>query len=197
MAGQATAADQRCAATPPRRNRPCSKWPTCGMPRPFGGGWPGHGFNNDTACREYSQKLQAMGKELGIEVDLADAMVTDDAGVARFIEAAKAQRPDALMILPMGIFSLWDRAERIFAALDLPTLVFTPIGTSFTMNTAPIAHKPGFHLTSSLDIGDVRPGLEWSRPPQTSNRARCWSSAGTITRGPCSRATSSVPSARS
>ena len=28
------------------------------------------------------------------------------------------------------------------------------------MNTAPIAHKPGFHLTSSLDIGDVRPGLE-------------------------------------
>ena len=28
------------------------------------------------------------------------------------------------------------------------------------METAPIAHKPGFYLVSSLDIADVRPGLE-------------------------------------
>ena len=124
------------------------------------GGWPGHGFSNDAACREYSQKLQAMGRELGIEIDLADAMITDQAGATRFVEAAKAQHPDALMIMPMGIFGIWTRAETIFAALDLPTLVFTPIGASFTMNTSKIAHKPGFHLTSSVDMGDVRPGLE-------------------------------------
>ena len=71
------------------------------------------------------------------------------------------------MILPMGIFSLWDRANRIFEALKLPTLVFTQIGTSFTMNTAPIAHKRGFHLTSSLDIADVRPGLEMVKTAST------------------------------
>jgi hypothetical protein len=131
------------------------------------GGWPGHGFNNDTACDEYSQKLQAMGKELGVEIDLADAMITDDAGAGRFIEAAQAQHPDAVMIVPLGIFSMWDRANRIFAALPLPTLVFTPIGTSFTMNTAPLAHKHGCHLTSSLDIGDVRPGLEMVKTAST------------------------------
>lgn len=124
------------------------------------GGWPGHGFNNDTACREYSQKLQALGHELGMEIDLADATITDDAGAGRFIEAAKAKRPDALLILPMGIFSLWARAEKIFAALDLPTLVFTQIGTSFTMNTSQVAHKPGFHLTSAMDMGEIRPALE-------------------------------------
>jgi len=124
------------------------------------GGWPGHGFNNDDACKEYSRKLAAMGTELGITVDLADATITDDAGIGRFVKAAEAQRPDALMVFPMGIFSLWDRANRIFDALELPTLVFTQIGTSFTMNTAPVAHKPGFHLTSSLDVADARPGLE-------------------------------------
>jgi len=126
-----------------------------------GGGWPGHGFNNDTACKEYSQKLQEMGKELGVAIDLADAMITDDAGAERFIKAAKAQRPDALMVLPIGIFSMWVRANRIFDALkDIPTLVFSPIGGSFTLETAPIAHKPGFYLVSSLDIADVRSGLE-------------------------------------
>lgn len=154
-----TAAAEQLPARPPKKP-PVLKVAYVRHLAPVGGGWPGHGFNNDAACQEYSQKLLAMGKELGIEVDLADAMCSNDASTARFIEAAKARHPDALLILPMGIFSLWDRAEKIFAALDLPTLVFTQIGTSFTMNTAPIAHKPGFHLTSSLDIGDVRPGLE-------------------------------------
>ena len=127
------------------------------------GGWPGHGFNNDTACKEYSEKLQAMGKELGVTIDLADAKIVDNAGVERFVKAAKDQKPDALMILPMGIYSMWARANRIFDALDLPTLVFTQIGTSFTMNTAPIAHKPGFHLVSAMSIDPVRPGLEMVR----------------------------------
>jgi hypothetical protein len=77
------------------------------------------------------------------------------------IVGAKAQRPDALMILPIGIFTMWKRANRIFDALkDIPTLVFSPIGGSFTMETAPIAQKPRFYLVRSLDIADVRPGLE-------------------------------------
>ncbi|UCE46253.1 MAG: hypothetical protein JSW47_11580, partial [Phycisphaerales bacterium] len=98
------------------------------------------------------------------QIDLADAMITDDAGAEWFIKAAKAQKPDALMIIPIGIFSMWARANRIFGVLkDIPMLVFSPIGASFTMNTAPIAHKSGFCLISSLDIADVRPGLEMVR----------------------------------
>jgi hypothetical protein len=158
--GQAAATQEAGPKPPATKKPPVLKVGYVRHAQAVCGGWPGHGFNNDTACQEYSRKLQAMGKELGVEIDLADATITDDAGAERFIKAAQARRPDALMILPMGIFSLWDRANRIFEALKLPTLVFTQIGTSFTMNTAPIAHKPGFHLTSSLDIGDVRAGLE-------------------------------------
>lgn len=160
-AGEAAGAAQAAPpAVPPVKKPPVLKVAYVRHPAAVCGGWPGHGFNNDTACREYSQRLEAMGKELGVEVDLSDATLVDEAADARFIRSAKTRRPDALMVLPMGIFSPWTRAEKIFAALDLPTLVFTQIGTSFSMNTAPIAHKPGFHLTSSLDIGDVRPGLE-------------------------------------
>ena len=165
--GQAAALEEPAPKRPTTKKPPVLKVGYVRHAQAVCGGWPGHGFNNDTACTEYSQKLQAMGKELGVEIDLADAMITDDTGVERFIKAAHEQHPDALMILPMGIFSLWDRANRIFEALPLPTLVFTPIGTSFTMNTAPIAHKRGFHLTSSLDIGDVRPGLEMVKTAST------------------------------
>ena len=158
--GQVAAAEE----TPPKpapKKKPVLKVGYVRHPQGVCGGWPGHGFNNDTACAEYSQKLEAMGKELGVEIDLVDAMITDDAGADRFIKAAKAQKPDALMIMPIGIFSMWRRANRMFDALeDIPTLVFSPIGGSFTLETAPIAHKPGFYLVSSLDVADVRPGLE-------------------------------------
>ena len=159
--GQVTGAEEAAPKPAAEKKPPVLKVAYVRHPRAVSGGWPGHGFNNDTACKEYSQKLQAMGKELGVEIDLADAMITDDAGAERFIKAAEAQKPDALMILPIGIFSMWERANRIFGALkDIPTLIFSPIGASFTMNTAPVAHKPGFYLVSSLDIADVRPGLE-------------------------------------
>ncbi|MFH1924338.1 MAG: twin-arginine translocation signal domain-containing protein [Planctomycetota bacterium] len=165
--GQVAAAEETAPKLPATKKPPVLKVGYVRHAQAVCGGWPGHGFNNETACREYSRKLQAMGKELGVEIDLADATITDDAGAERFIKAAQGQRPDALMILPMGIFSMWDRANRIFEALKLPTLVFTQIGTSFTMNTAPIARKRGFHLTSSLDIGDVRPGLEMVKTAST------------------------------
>ncbi|MHC4176309.1 MAG: hypothetical protein ACYSWU_02315 [Planctomycetota bacterium] len=165
--GQVVAAEETAPRLPAKKKPPVLKVGYVRHARAVCGGWPGHGFNNDTACNEYSRKLQAMGKGLDVQIDLADAMITDDAGAQRFIKAAKAENPDALMILPMGIFSLWDRANRIFDALRLPTLVFTPIGTSFTMNTAPIAHKRGFHLTSSLDIDDVRSGIELVRTAKT------------------------------
>jgi hypothetical protein len=165
--GQVALADQTSPKPSTAKKPPLVKVAYVRYAQAVCGGWPGHGFNNDTACKEYSRKLQAMAKELGVEIDLADAMVTDDAGAERFIQAAQRQRPDALMILPMGIYAMWDRANRIFQALKLPTLVFTQIGTSFTMNTAPITHRRGFHLTSSLDISDVRPGLELVKTAST------------------------------
>ena len=158
--GQAAAEQSDQPPSPPKKKPAVVKVGYVRHPGAVAGGWPGHGFNNDVACKRYSEKLRAMGEELGVTIDLAEAQITDEAGIERFIEAAKAQKPDALMIFPMGIFTMWARANRIFDALDLPTLVFSQIGTSFTMNTAPIAHKAGFYLVGSLDVGDVRPGLE-------------------------------------
>lgn len=131
-------------------------------PGPYSGGWPGHGFNNDTACKQYTEKLQAMGKELGVEIDVADANVSfnNESAVDHFIAAVKAQEPDVLLLCPIGIYAPWDKANKVIAATGLPTLVFTQIGTSFTMNTTPLAGRRGIYLASSLDIADVRPGLE-------------------------------------
>ena len=64
---------RRRRSPPQRRSCPVLKVGYVRHAQAVCGGWPGHGFNNDTACNEYSQKLLALGKELGIEIDLADA----------------------------------------------------------------------------------------------------------------------------
>jgi hypothetical protein len=131
-------------------------------PAPLSGGWPGHGFNNDVACKEYAEKLGAMGRELGVAIDMAGAEVpfNDEAAVNRFIAAVQAKRPDALLLCPIGIFTPWEKAGKILEATKLPTLIFSQIGTSFTMNTSPLASRPGIFLVSASDIADLRPGLE-------------------------------------
>jgi hypothetical protein len=112
-------------------------------PAPLSGGWPGHGFNNDVACKEYAEKLGAMGRGLGVAIDLDDAGVpfTDEAAVDRFIAAVQAKKPDALILCPIGIFTPWKKAGKILEAIRLPTLIFSQIGTSFTMNTSPLASR--------------------------------------------------------
>lgn len=143
-------------------------------PGPFSGGWPGHGFNNDLACKQYTEKLQAMGKELGVTMDLSGSHVpfNDEAAVKRFIASVQAEKPDALLLVPLGIFTPWDRANQVIAATKLPTLVFTPIGSSFTNSTTPLAHRPGIYLVSSLDVADIRPGLEMVKTANTLKQSR-------------------------
>ncbi len=132
----------------------------------WGGAWPGHGYNFNVACKQYSEKLEEMGNELGVQIDLSDSKITDDAGVGRFINAVKAQKPDAQLICPIGL-GQWRRARKIIDSTGIPTLVFSPIGASFTMHTTPLASKPGVYLVTSLGMNDMRPGLEMVKTEKT------------------------------
>ncbi|HUT88369.1 MAG TPA: hypothetical protein VMY37_02635 [Thermoguttaceae bacterium] len=164
--GHALAAAAVTAPAPAEKQPPVVKVGYLRYAKAVGGGWPGHGFNNDLACKEYSQKLEQMGRELNVRIDLADAEITDEAGVDRFVAAAKKQTPDALLICPIGL-GQWDRAQKILGTTGMPTLIFSQIGTAFTWHTTPLASRPGVYLVSSLDIGDVRPGLEMVRTEKT------------------------------
>jgi len=151
---------------PPQKQPPVVKVGYLRYPGAVGGGWPGHGFDNDVACKEWSEKLEHLGEELGVKIDLADAKITDEPGVERFITAVGAEKPDALLISPIGL-GQWDRAQKILVSTGLPTLIFSHIGTAFTWHTTPLASKPGVYLVSSLDINDVRPGLEMLKTEKT------------------------------
>lgn len=136
---------------------------------PGPGSWPGHGFNVEAACKDWTAKLQKMGQELGVQLALgAECAVYDDADAARFMGALKTDKPDALLLVPLGIFYRWDVAKKIVAENPgVPTLLFSYIGASFTRDTTPLAAKAGCHLVASMEIEDLRPGLEMVKAAAT------------------------------
>jgi hypothetical protein len=159
------AAGAEAALARPAKRPPVVK---VGFLRPRGssaGAWPGHGFNVDTHCTEWTTKLKKMGEELGVQAAIgADSELVDDPAVARFVAAAKADRPDAIVLVPLGIFHRWDVAKKMVAELaGTPALLFSYIGASFTRDTTPLALKPGCWLAASTDIADLRPGLQMVR----------------------------------
>jgi hypothetical protein len=130
----------------------------------FSSCWPGHGYNFDSHCEEYVRGLQKLGKELGMNLVVgADAMLCDGQPLTRFIEAAKAEKPDALLLAPIGIWR-WQRVDEILKAVgNVPTLLYSPIGGSFNTDTSGFMHRQGCYLVTSNDISHMRGGLEMVR----------------------------------
>ena len=135
-----------------------------GYLRPRGaraGGWPGHGYDVNANCREYSAGLEKLGKELGMRIEAGPAAALyGQAEIAKFVASVKAEKPDAILLVPIGL-GRWGQAQRILGeARGIPALIFSHIGASFTMHTTPLATRPGVHLEASCDIRDMRRGLE-------------------------------------
>lgn len=152
------------AAEPPARPAKKPAVVKVGYLRPRGsraGGWPGHGYDVNKSCKEYTTKLEAMGKELGMQVAIGpESAVYDDAAAGKFVASAKAEKPDAILLVPIGL-GRWGPAYRIVGQVaGTPALVFSPVGSSFTVHTTPLATRAGVHLEAGCDIGVMRRGLE-------------------------------------
>jgi len=126
----------------------------------YGLRWPGAVYDGAAALRRYAEELGAAAKELNLRLDLrAEPLYSQTEGDAWVAEAAEA-KPDGLLVVVL------DRQEHAWPtagkAIDtkLPTVVFSPVGTSFTTNTAAPSRKPGCFIASTDDFGQVRWGLK-------------------------------------
>ncbi len=129
----------------------------------YGMRWPGAIYDGEQAARDYRAQLLAAEKELGLAVTLRPAPIHSAAEADAWLAEARAARPDGLLVL------LLDRQEHAWPtaakAIDsgLPTIVFSPVGTSFTTNTTPLAAKPGGVIYSTSDFAQARFGLKMLR----------------------------------
>jgi hypothetical protein len=125
--------------------------------------WPGAIYDGEAARRRYTQAAVKAAQDLGLELRLRLAPIYSAAEADSWIAEAKAAKPDGLLVLVL------DRQQHAWPtvgkAIDshIPTVVFAPVGTAFTTNTAPQAPKPGGFICSTSDFAEARFGLKMLR----------------------------------
>ncbi|MCX7824182.1 MAG: twin-arginine translocation signal domain-containing protein [Verrucomicrobiae bacterium] len=118
----------------------------------YGMRWPGQVYDGEAARALYTRKIQETAAALKMNADIRPAPLYSLAESEAWIGEAKAAKPDGLLVV------LLDRQEHAWPtaarAMDsgIPTVVYSPLGSSFTSNTAPLAEKTGAIIYATDDF---------------------------------------------
>jgi hypothetical protein len=125
--------------------------------------WPGAIYDGEKAARDYRADVLQAEKELGIRVALRPEPIYSPAEADAWLAEAKAAKPDGLLVLLLDRQQhAWPTAAKAVET-GIPTVIFSPVGTSFTTNTAPLAGKTGCFIAASSDFAQARFGLKMLR----------------------------------
>ncbi|MFW6107205.1 MAG: hypothetical protein ACOC8A_00795 [bacterium] len=139
----------------------------------YGMRWPGAVYDGEAARKKYTGQIQAAAKELGLELDLRPQPIYSDKEADAWVAEAREAKPDGLLVV------LLDRQRHAwptaYKAVDtkLPTVIFSPVGSSFTTNTGRLSNKPGCFIASTDDFAQARYGLKMLEAGTRMRAARC------------------------
>jgi hypothetical protein len=126
----------------------------------YGLGWPGQIWDGEAARTRYGRELTAAAKRLGVELALRPEPIYSAEEADAWIKEATDAKPDGLFLIMLDRQQhVWPTAAK---AVDtkIPTVVFSPVGTSFTTNTVGIAKREGVFISSSDDFRQAAYGLK-------------------------------------
>lgn len=116
--------------------------------------WPGNDYIADERQANFTEMLTKIARELGIQLEVDPAALEDANTVDAALERMKQSPPDDIMVIQMHL-SYWREATDRFLENrgDIPTIVFSRLGTSFTghLQTARKLPKVCVAATDGLD----------------------------------------------
>lgn len=139
----------------------------------YGMRWPGAVYDGETTRTRYATRLRDEAKRLGLELQLRPEPIFSLDEAKEWIAAAKAEATDGLMVM------VHDRQEHswptayLAAESGIPSIIYSPLGTSFTTNTAPLAARTGCVVYSTDDFDRALFGMKMLRAGATLHRSRC------------------------
>jgi hypothetical protein len=139
----------------------------------YGMRWPGAVYDGEAARNNYTEKLKKASGELGVSVDIRPAPIFSPAEADLWLKEAKESKSDGLVILLLDRQEhAWPTAEKA-AASGIPTVIFSPLGTSFTTNTTNLAEKPGCVVYSTNNFDQAVYGLKMLKAGARMKRSKC------------------------
>jgi hypothetical protein len=140
--------------------------------------WPGAIYDGEAARKKYTEALKQAAISIGISLDLRDTPIFNPEEADSWLKEAKESKADGLFVLLLDRQQhAWPTAQKS-AESGIPTLIFSPLGTSFTTNTINLADKPGCVIYSTNDFNQAIYGLKMLKAGSRMKRSRCVVIAG-------------------
>ncbi len=139
----------------------------------YGMWWPGAVYDGHAALKKYTGQITATAKQLNIKLDLRPVPIYSPQEADAWIAEATAAKPDGLLVVLLDRQQhAWPTANK---AIDtkIPTVIFSPVGSSFTVNTADPSKKPGCFICSTDDFNQVRYGMKMLHAGAKLRATRC------------------------
>ncbi|MBD3266307.1 hypothetical protein GF373_06520 [bacterium] len=140
----------------------------------YGMWWPGAVYDGKAAQKKYTREIQTTAKAIGADLVLREKPIYSEKEADAWIKQAKNQKADGFVVI------LLDRQEHSWPsatkAMDsgIPSIIFSPLGSSFTTNTIKVANKPNSLIYCSIDdFSQAAFGMKMLKAKAKMQRARC------------------------
>ena len=144
----------------------------------YGLRWPGEVWDGEAAKKKFTEQIQQTSKARNIKLDLRAEPLYSLAESEAWIAEAKEAKADGILLLVHDRQDhAWPTAAKV-ADSGIPAVIWSPLGTSFTTNTAGLAERPGCVIFSTDDTRWLDNGLIMLAAGARMRRARAIVIAG-------------------
>ncbi len=162
--------------------RPCGPASTC-VPtiraafvrrkEEYGMWWPGAVYDGQAARQTYAAELAKTAARIGAKLELRPEPIYSAAEGQAWIAGAEAAQVDGMMLVMLDRQQhSWPTAQKV-AASAIPSIIFSPLGTSFTTNTIHMADKPGCVVYATNDFSQPAYGMKMLCARAKMRKTRC------------------------
>lgn len=173
MSGSKTAVKQIRPCGPASKYVPTIKAAFVRRKEDYGMLWPGAVYDGESTRRMYTKELKETARALGVKLDLRPEPIYSAAEADAWCDEAKAKRPDGLVVMVHDRQKhSWPTARKAVET-GIPTVIFSPLGTSFTTNTIHLADATGCVIYSTDDFGQAAFGMKMLKAGAKLRNTRC------------------------
>jgi len=144
----------------------------------YGMKWPGQIYDGEAARQRFTTQVVAAAKANRMDLSLRSTPIYSPAEADAWLAEARAQNAEGLLVVLLDRQQhAWPTAAKAWAT-GIPTVVYSPLGSSFTTNTLPMADQPGCVIFSTDDTRQLDFGVKMLGAGARMRMTRCVVIAG-------------------
>ena len=96
-------------------------------------GWPGTAYDIPARQAQYTKTMTEAANSLGVDLEVTAEPIAESDEMSALVTECAQSPPDGVLITAMSLNEAWDKIEQFITKrpADVPTVVFSPMGTSF------------------------------------------------------------------